>query len=432
MRLMVYSHDGFGLGNIRRMLAICSYLLDTTPGLSILLVSGSPVVHSFRMPQGLDYIKLPCLGRSNSGELSAKYLGTATDETLTLRSELIKATAINFKPDLLLVDKKPYALLGELKDTLAYLKIYYPQTKAVLLLRDILDTPEATIKDWHKHRYYEGTEMFYDQILVVGMPEIFDIAKEYQFPEAIAQKVRYCGYIRRQPGGKPRQILRQELQINPDEQLVLVTPGGGGDGYRLVNTYLSGLAQLPPQHNIKSLIVCGPEMPPIEMEALYQVAAQYPKVQIREFTDDMMSYMEAADAVVSMAGYNTICEILTFGKRAVVVPRAQPVKEQLIRAERMASLGLFKAIHPDVLTPENLMRATLEQLDNQNNSLPPVSCLDLDALPRIAHHLHTLLSQETQPYAGISYSYQSPSWFVVNSKSAISSESILPEELLKG
>ncbi len=432
MRLMVYSHDSFGLGNIRRMLAICQHLLETIPELSILVISGSPVLHSFRMPKGLDYIKLPCLGRSQSGELSAKYLGTATDETVKLRSELIKATAINFKPDLLLVDKKPYALRGELKDTLQYLKVYYPQTKGVLLLRDILDTPEATIKEWHKHRYYEGTEMFYDQILVVGMPEIFDIAKEYQFPEAIAGKVRYCGYIRRQPGRQPRQILRQELQVNPDEQLVLVTPGGGGDGYRLVSTYLSGLAQLPFQHNIKSLIICGPEMPIIEREALHQVAAQYPQVQIQEFTDDMMSYMEAADAVVSMAGYNTICEILTFGKRAVVVPRTQPVKEQLIRAERMASLGLFKAIHPDVLMPENLMQAILEQLNNQNSPLPPGSCLDLDALHRVAYHLHTLLGKETQPRAGISYSYPSPYWLEVNSKSALSSENILPEELLKG
>ena len=56
MRLMVYSHDSFGLGNIRRMLAICNYLLNAIPELSILVISGSPVMHSFRIPQRLDYI----------------------------------------------------------------------------------------------------------------------------------------------------------------------------------------------------------------------------------------------------------------------------------------------------------------------------------------------------------------------------------------
>ncbi|MEL7224866.1 MAG: glycosyltransferase, partial [Cyanobacteria bacterium J06576_12] len=55
-RIMVYSHDAFGLGNLRRMLAICEHLLTRWPNLSILLVSGSPMIHEFRLPVGLDYI----------------------------------------------------------------------------------------------------------------------------------------------------------------------------------------------------------------------------------------------------------------------------------------------------------------------------------------------------------------------------------------
>jgi UDP-N-acetylglucosamine transferase subunit ALG13 len=76
-----------------------------------------------------------------------------------------------------------------------------------------------------------------------------------------------------------------------------------------------------------------------------------PKLQVIEFTDQMMNYMQAADVVVSMAGYNTICEILSLGKRAVIVPRVEPVQEQKIRAERMVGLGLFKMIYPRDLTP---------------------------------------------------------------------------------
>ncbi|HBB33747.1 MAG TPA: glycosyltransferase [Cyanobacteria bacterium UBA8803] len=393
---MVYSHDTFGLGNIRRMLAICKYLLDSLPGLSILLVSGSPVVHSFRMPQGLDYIKLPCLGRNESGDLSAKYLGTETDAALKLRSDLIQVAAVNFKPDLLLVDKKPYALQGELKSTLDYLKTDLPDTKVVLLLRDILDSPETTIAEWQKYQYYRGIELFYDQVWVVGMAEVFDVIQEYQFPDSIARKLKFCGYIRRELGQKPRSILRQELQIQPDEQLVLVTPGGGGDGYRLIETYLSGLVHLPREGKIKSLIICGPEMPLCQRQVLYQAAESYPQVEICEFTDDLISYMDAADTVVSMAGYNTVCEIISLSKRAVVVPRIQPVQEQWIRAERMEKFGLLKAIHPDFLTPQTLMDAVLEQLNSDRNHLPLVSCLNLDALPQIIRHLYALLGNDTQ------------------------------------
>lgn len=395
MRLMVYSHDSFGLGNIRRMLAICNHLLDAIPGLSILVVSGSPVLHSFRMPRGLDYIKLPCFGRNESGEVAAKYLNTAADETVKLRSDLIKVAAVNFKPDLLLVDKKPYGLQEELKATLDYLKLRLPETKLVLLLRDILDSPEPTIKEWQKYGYYDALQWYYDQVLVVGMPEVFDLSREYQFSPCIAQKVRFCGYIRRDYGQKPRHVLRQELQIQPDEKFVLVTPGGGGDGYDLVDTYLQGLAQLSPQHNIKSLIISGPEMPLFQRQALQEKIQPYPQVQICEFTDDIASYMDAADAVVSMGGYNTICEIISLNKRAVVVPRIKPVQEQWIRAERMAGLGLFKTIHPDLLTPAALMDAVLEQLNSRSHHFPPVSRLDLDALHQIAQDIHTLLHSPT-------------------------------------
>ena len=102
--------------------------------------------------------------------------------------------------------------------------------------------------------------------------------------------------------------------------------------------------------------------------------------------------MEAADLVVAMGGYNTTCEILSLNKKAVIIPRFKPVQEQWIRAERMSKLGLFKAIHPDKLTPENIIEAVLEQL---NTKRPPISnierIIDLDALPRITKDVFLLL-----------------------------------------
>ena len=142
----MYSHDAFGLGNIRRMLAICQHLLETIPGISILVLSDSPAIHNFKIPAGLDYIKLPCLGRDRNGKLAAKYLTSDVTETVRLRSNLIQTAIINFKPDLVLVDKKPYGLLGELKPVLDLLKASSLKTKLVLLLRDILDAPQVTIK----------------------------------------------------------------------------------------------------------------------------------------------------------------------------------------------------------------------------------------------------------------------------------------------
>ena len=391
IRLLVYSHDTFGLGNIRRMLTICKYLLDTIPELSILLVSGSPVVHSFRMPVGLDYIKLTCLGRNESGNLSAKYIGAATQEISQLRSDLIRSAVANFKPHLILVDKKPYGLQGELKSTLKYLKNHSPQTKLILLLRDILDHPEITVEQWSQSGYYEAVRWYYDQILVVGMAEIFNTIQEYRFPKSVIKKVKFCGYLRRDCGQKPPEVIRQELKIKVNEKLVLVTPGGGEDGYSLVANYLHGLTTKTDRPNIKTLIICGPEMPSAQRQKILQLSQQLPQVQVSEFTDDMNSYINASDAVVSMGGYNTICEILSLNKPAVVVPRIKPVQEQWIRAERMADFGLFRAIHPERLTPQKLMKTVLEQLQSSHNDWMRLKAIDLNGLFRIRHYLSSLV-----------------------------------------
>lgn len=391
MKLMVYSHDSFGLGNIRRMVAICKHLLEALPDLSILLVSGSPMLHSFRLPPGLDYIKLPCMGRDGSGKVSVKYLSTNVEDMVRLRSHSIAATAANYQPDLVLVDKKPYGLCGELKETLALLKVRLPQTKFVLLLRDILDDAETTISEWKQYGFYEAVEAFYDRVLVVGMPEIFDVVREYQFSKTMADKVAFCGYIRREPGCLGRQQMREKIKIDGDRKLVLVTPGGGGDGYRLVETYLEGLKNLPYDRDVASRILFGPEMPETQKEALFDRAGSVENVEVCEFSDDIESEMKAADLVVCMGGYNTICEVLSYSKRAIVVPRIHPVREQWIRAERMAEFGLLQAIHPHVLTPHNLMESVFAQLDGSIPHLSPVAHLNLNALTCIEREIYQLL-----------------------------------------
>lgn len=384
MKLMVYSHDAFGLGNIRRILAICQYLLKTLPDVSILVVSGSPVLHSLRLPEGLDYIKLPCLGRDAAGRLTVKYLKSLPEDVVRLRSHLILTAAAHFQPDLLLVDKKPEGLRNELRETLGYLSRHCPRTKRVLLLRDILDTPEATVQQWKQNNYYQITQTQYDQVWIVGTREIFDLPEEYCFPLPLQHKVRFCGYINRELGQVARPVLRQQLGVQPEEPLVVVTPGGGGDGYEMVKAYLGAIAAHPSPP--KTVIVFGPEMSAPERQTLSDQAKAYPTVQTLAFTDDLMSYLNAADAVVAMGGYNTTCELLTLRKPAILIPRTRPVQEQWIRAQRLAKRGLLQAIHPQRLTSQRLLGALQTALQS-----PPPPPFRLDGLPCIAELTEALL-----------------------------------------
>ncbi len=384
-RVMVYSHDTYGLGNIRRMLAVSEHLLDAIPGATVLLVTGSPMVQEFRIRPGLDYIKLPCLSRTGREEYSAKSLSTDIGALIRLRSGIIAAAARDFQPDVLLVDKKPDGIKHELAPALEYLKRRQKRCRIALVLRDILDAPEVTAAMWEERGYSRILDEFFQALLVLGSADVFDAAAEYRFPPAIRDMTEYCGYVRRPSPTGGVEALRNRLLGDGERRLVLVTPGGGEDGFHLLRNYVAGLQWLPGTHTV---IVSGPEMPAAQRESVMRAVAGNPNVTMTEFTGELLRYMAAADVIVSMAGYNTICEILSLNKRAVTVPRVRPVIEQWIRAERLARLGLVENLSPDSLTPRLLADAVNRQLNAP--PLPSVeTVIDMDGLRAVARWVRT-------------------------------------------
>jgi predicted glycosyltransferase len=364
-RILVYSHDTFGLGNIRRMLEVARHLVQSSPEVSVLVVTGSPMLHAFRIPRRVDYVKLPCLSRDVEGRYAARSLHLSLEATVRLRANIISSTIADFQPHLILVDKKPFGVEDELAGAIAALPDQAQRPRLMLLLRDIIDSPEVTQRVWRKNRYFEAIEAYYDRVLVVGDADVFDLRAEYAMPPFAAAKVEFCGYIAREPGRRTRADVRESLGVAPEDRMVLVTPGGGEDGYGLIAACLEGLRGLPPAERPRIHIVCGPEMAEDERAAIAQASAALPSVSVQDFSDDLMSLMAAADVVLCMGGYNTVCELLTLGRRAVVVPRCRPVREQAIRAQRMAARGLLRTLHPDELTPATLWRALRAELHSQ-------------------------------------------------------------------
>jgi predicted glycosyltransferase len=377
-RVLIYSHDTFGLGNIRRMLEVAKDIVRSSSQVSVLVITGSPMLHAFRIPQRIDYLKLPCLSRNIEGRYGARFLDLALHETVRLRANIIRSAISDFRPDLILVDKKPFGVEDELSGAFVDLQSKSLRPKLMLLLRDILDNAESTVRVWRKNGYFEAIEAYYDQVLVVGSPHIFDLRREYQFPPFAAAKVRFCGYIARQPGRIPRDTMRDQLGVTNQEPLLLVTPGGGEDGFSMVATALNALATLPSAQRPRTHIVCGPEMIEAQRTAIQNSAKSLAHVSVQEFSDDMMSLMGAADVVLAMGGYNTVCELLTLRKRALLVPRTKPGTEQLIRAQCMAERGLVRMLHPDGLNPATLLDS-LQQLlraATHHPSLPKLNHMD--------------------------------------------------------
>lgn len=400
-RVLIYSHDTFGLGNVRRMLEVARHLVQTSPEVTVLLLTGSPMLHAFRIPARIDYVKLPCLARDTTGRYSARSLPLALPTLVRLRANLIRSAVTDFAPDLILVDKKPFGVQDELAGALESFSRARRRPRLVLLLRDILDSADTTRGIWQKNGYYDAISSHYDQVLVVGSPDIFDLRREYAFPPFAAAKVRYCGYIAREAASRPRAHVRAALGVAPHEPLVLVTPGGGEDGYQLVATALEGLARTPAHRRPRTHVVCGPEMPEQQRAAVETAAAAMPQVSVQSFCDDMMSLMGSVDVAVTMGGYNTVCELLTSGRRGVVVPRMKPGHEQLIRAERMARHGLLRMLRPDAASPASLMAEVQHQLDALARAEPLPRLHSMQGLEGVAQALRGLMGLEPESDADL-------------------------------
>jgi predicted glycosyltransferase len=146
--------------------------------------------------------------------------------------------------------------------------------------------------------------------------------------------------------------MRRQYDFPERGPVVLATVGSGYDGYAVLDAALSALervkAKVPGLH---AIVVTGPFMPPDEQESLRARANGFCRVVT---TADTYQLMSAVDAIVSMGGYNSVCEALAVGRPLVIVPRATHKVEQKIRAELLVGQGLAKCVLPQALTADSV------------------------------------------------------------------------------
>jgi predicted glycosyltransferase len=176
-RILLYSHDTFGLGHIRRSRTLANAITTIDENTTALILTGSPVAGRFTFPERVDHIRLPGVTKMTDGSYMSETLGMKIDDTTELRSGLIKATIKHFDPDLVIVDKEPNGFRGELVSSLKWLKEHRPETQIVLGLRDVLDDPDLLAAEWDRKEEYEADESYYDEISDNGLKYIYDQTK---------------------------------------------------------------------------------------------------------------------------------------------------------------------------------------------------------------------------------------------------------------
>ncbi len=375
-KVLIYSHDTFGLGHLRRCREIAHALVEAYSGLSVLIISGATIAGAFDYRTRVDFVKVPSVIKLRNGEYTSLAQHIPLADTLGMRQTIIQHTAEVFQPDIFIVDKEPVGLRGEIEETLKLLRAN--GTRLVLGLREVMDSPRLLSAEWGDSGAMEKVLSYYDTVWVYGPSGFNDPFRGMDVPDAVRARMRFTGFLRRQA----RDISPTRLGGMPEEEYILVTTGGGGDGEDLIRQVLAAYA-LDSGPSLPALVTLGPYMPVRAREELKAIGETLPSVTMIDFDNRLEDLIAGAAGVVGMSGYNTFCEILSFDVPALLVPRTQPREEQLIRAQRASALGWAKMLLPEQADDPRTFARALEELPMQprpSQAETPVELLGLDRI----------------------------------------------------
>ena len=389
-RVAMYSQGMVGFGHIRRNASIAQALRGSPLQPSIVLIAEAWQAGALPMPPGVDCVTLPALRREADGGYNPRFLADVSDlDVISLRAHVIRSAIKTFVPDVLVVDCLPVGVAGELTRTLARLR-KGGNTRCVLGLRDVLQDAETVRRDWSERAHMDAIRDYYDAIWVYGDPAVYDPVREYDLPDYAAAKVRYTGYLDQRPRLEFAEAQTAAVLASlPPGRVALCVVGGGHDGGALAEAFVA--ADFPP--DTTAVMVTGPLMPWETRQRLHRAAQRRTRFELLEFVPDPVPLIERADRVIAMGGYNTVCEVLSFEKPALIVPRVTE-PEQGIRARRMQELGLLDVLHPDELSPQALTEWLAR---DPAPPPPPRGRVDLGGLTRIPGLLAELLGVPAGP-----------------------------------
>ena len=345
LRIVLYSHDSVGLGHQRRNLAIAHALSRHLPELAARPVTGLLLTGVERvvghLPPAFDVVRLPGIDKGGQG-YTPREVSVPMPDLIDVRRAILSGAINAFAPDLVVVDRHAFGVDDELLEPLRLLRSEHPGTRVVLGLREILDEPEVAQREWERVGSERVRELF-DAIWVYGDESVTDLRRTAAVPEELRDLVTHTGYL--SIGRTARDFLR-ELQ----RPYLLTMVGGGHDGAELCR--IAAQAEVP--DGMRHVVVAGPQMSGGERAEIEALAG--PRTEVLDEVPEGLLAIRSAEAVACMGGYNTVCEVLSTDRPALVVPREAPRQEQLIRARSLARTGAVDMLRTRDLTIESLGR----------------------------------------------------------------------------
>ncbi|MDE3134842.1 MAG: hypothetical protein KGL15_12335 [Acidobacteriota bacterium] len=379
--VLFYSHNGLGVGHLRRQLRLAGELRRRRPDAAILVASGSHAASALSGPVGFDVVSLPSVRMTDRYETwEPRQPGVTIAEVMRIRSDLLRRTVRRFKPDLLVADFMPAGPYGELLGALEELRAL--GGRAVAGFRDIIDEPSFVRDLWSRTGVYDTLRDNYERICVYGSPSVTDFAATLGLDPQLARRVTYTGYL--------GNVVTPSATAPSDRPRVIACTGGGADGAALLETFILAMRERAERFQ-RPLVVGGPLLSQPELERVRSLVRDS-AIVVARFVPDLDQRLADADLVVTMPGYNTTCELLSGRARAILVPRSGPSQEQRLRAAWLHAWGRAEVLEPVGLGPEQLWPAIERTL---RSGAPPPPPVPIDGLERTGELLEAMATGQS-------------------------------------
>lgn len=367
MTVVLYCQHVLGLGHYARSLAVARALAPHR----VVFVTGGPAVE-LPLPGHVVPERLPVLAMDE--EFTELHAETAPGGDLTAlkaeRAARLMAVLDRERPAVFLVELYPFGRRAFEFELLPALEALWAgrfgPTRAVCSLRDILVEKKDPRK--YQTRVIGRLNSLFDALLVHSDPAMFPLSETFPRAAEIAVPVVHTGFVTEHPDLRAAEALRRRLGLAPGEKLVVASAGGGKVGSELLFAAVEAAALLRLSRRVRLAVFTGPFLDDGAFERLVAMTGCGSETTVSRFATDFPDWLAAADASVSLAGYNTTMNILAARVPALVWPFAQN-REQATRAGRLARPGMLEVLEAADLDP-TVLAGRLDGLLRRGGRVP--------------------------------------------------------------